>query len=154
MNYIPGDVASIFLGINANPELLQTFRERFGLNRPLYVRYVEWLVGLLHGSFGRSFTTGVDVGQELWQRFPVTLELALLAMLIANLVGIPAGIAAATRHRTRVDTGVSVVPSGLESSEAWSGRCFSTTHDMRPSAGSAASTRWAVARSSSSAKKL
>jgi peptide/nickel transport system permease protein len=122
MNFIPGDVATIFLGINANPELLETFRERFGLNRPLYVRYLEWLVGLLHGSFGRSFTTGVDVGQELWQRFPVTLELALLAILIANLVGIPAGIAAAMRHRTRVDTGVSVVAlGGLSTPGFWLG---------------------------------
>src|SRR5438067_5907733 len=122
MNYIPGDVASIFLGINANQERLEIFRHQFGLDRPLLLRYLEWLGGLLQGSFGRSFSTGVDIGHELVQRFGVTLELTVLSILIANLVGIPAGVVAALRHRTRVDTGVSVLAlGGLSTPAFWLG---------------------------------
>jgi peptide/nickel transport system permease protein len=140
MNYIPGDLASIFLGINANPELLATFRERFGLDRPLYVRYLEWLSGLLRGDFGRSFASGVDIGQELLHRFPVTLELTLLSILIANLVGVPAGIFAAVRHRTRIDVGVSVLAlGGLSTPAFWLGTLlvllFALRLNLLPSGG-------------------
>src|SRR5436309_15398377 len=92
MNFIPGDVASIFLGINANQERLEIFRHQFGLDRPLAVRYLAWLGGLLQGSFGRSFSTGVDIRHELLQRIAATLELTMLSLLAANRAAIPAGV--------------------------------------------------------------
>jgi peptide/nickel transport system permease protein len=145
MNSIPGDLASIFLGINANEELLAAFRQRYGLDRPLHVRYLQWLFGLLQGNFGRSFTTGVDIGRELLTRFGVTLELTLLSIMIANLVGIPAGIIAALRHRTRVDTTVSVLAlGGLSTPAFWLGTLlvliFALGLKVLPSGGYAAPT--------------
>src|SRR4051812_24990355 len=84
MNFVPGDPASIVLGINATPELVETFRERYGLNLPIYERYLNWLVGMLHGDFGKAYISGLDIGPALLERLPVTLELSLLAITIAT----------------------------------------------------------------------
>jgi peptide/nickel transport system permease protein len=108
ISYVPGDLATVFLGRNASESAVIQFRERFGLDQPLIVRYLQWLAGALHGSFGQSFTSGVDVGPEILKRLPVTLELTLFATLISVAIGIPAGVAAALRHGGKIDTIVSV----------------------------------------------
>lgn len=63
-------------------------REELGLNKPLWLRYGLWLMGVLQGDLGSSYITGRDIAAEIAQRLPVTLELAVLALLMAGVGGI------------------------------------------------------------------
>ncbi len=69
------------------------------------VQYWRWLLGLFQGELGISVTYGKPVLGVILQRFPLTLELALLSMLIALSVGVPAGVFAATRNEQPSDLG-------------------------------------------------
>jgi len=97
---IPGDAITAMLGTEAG---LLTAAQRaslaqyFGLDQPIQVQYWRWLTGLFQGDLGISVTYGRPVLSVILERFPLTLELALLSMLIALSVGIPAGVLAATR---------------------------------------------------------
>ncbi|MHB8624810.1 MAG: ABC transporter permease [Aggregatilineales bacterium] len=107
---IPGDPAEIFLGDHrATPELLAKIREDMGLNRPIYVQYLDYMWKALHGDLGNSLNNGRPVLGEILTRLPSTLELALSAMLISTILGFGLGIAAALRHNTIVDTGAMFV---------------------------------------------
>ena len=78
---LPGDVASAVLGQQATPEALKVFRTELGLDRPAYVRYFDWLFGVLKGDFGRAMTNKRDILDELAPRFRNTLFLAGYAAL-------------------------------------------------------------------------
>ncbi|EKF42167.1 ABC transporter permease [Nitratireductor indicus] len=92
---VPGDVVSQMMG-QAGGETAETaMRQFFGLDQPIYVQYAEWLMRVLQGDLGTSWTRGIPVTQLLFQAFFVTLEIGLLTLLIATLVGIPLGIVAA-----------------------------------------------------------
>lgn len=92
---VPGDVVSQMMG-QAGGETAETaMRQFFGLDQPIYVQYAEWLMRVLQGDLGTSWTRGIPVTQLLSQAFFVTLEIGLLTLLIATLVGIPLGIVAA-----------------------------------------------------------
>ncbi len=102
---IPGDPAQIFLGERqTSPEQLEIVRERMGLNRPIYVQYLDYLAHAIQGDFGTSLNNGRPVMGEILLRLPSTVELALAAMLLACVLGIGIGIVAALRHNTIVDT--------------------------------------------------
>jgi len=96
---IPGDLVTILLGITAsqNEQTRQALIHALHLDRPLGVQYLLWLGGVLRGDLGHSLVTGLSVADELARSYPVTLQLALMAMAIALVVGIPAGVLAATR---------------------------------------------------------
>lgn len=101
---VPGTAAGAALGIDATPQAIARFNATHGLDRPVYVQYLEWASNTLHGDFGTSFQNGVDVGPELGRRFLVTLELAGLAFIVANLIAIPLGTWAALRHQRASDS--------------------------------------------------
>jgi ABC-type dipeptide/oligopeptide/nickel transport system permease component len=103
---IPGDPAEIFLGDHrATPELLAKIREDMGLNRPVYVQYLDYMWKALHGDLGNSLNNGRPVLGEILTRLPSTIELALSAMLISTILGLVLGMLAALWHNTIVDTG-------------------------------------------------
>ena len=95
---LPGDVASAVLGNQATPEALRVFRLELGLDQPAYLRYFNWLSGVLHGDFGRALTNRRDILTELWPRFVNTLFLAGYAALIAVPLAVGLGILAAIRE--------------------------------------------------------
>ena len=99
----PGDPARLILGIEATPERLEEVREQLGLADPLPVRYLRYMRGLLSGDFGRSFTTGRSVMDEMMSRFPFTLLLASVSMLLSVFIGIPLGVFAAMNRNTWKD---------------------------------------------------
>lgn len=72
----------------------------FGLDRPLWVQYLSFLNGALHGDLGRSFVYNEPALQIILQRMPATLELAVTAMLMAIVIGIPLGLYAGVRPRS------------------------------------------------------
>ena len=103
INVVPGSAARSALGIDATPQAIARFEAQHGLDRPLYVQYLEWAGRALHGDLGTSFQNSVPVGPEILVRLPVTLELALLAFLIANLIAVPLGAVAAWTHQRAPD---------------------------------------------------
>lgn len=94
---IPGTVVEQLLGQAAmsSPEVLASFRRFFGLDRPLYVQYLDWLAGILRGDFGVSWLSGRSVLGLFLERLPVSAELALLAVGWSLLLGVPLGTASA-----------------------------------------------------------
>lgn len=92
---LPGDVAQAILGQSATPEALANLRESLGLNQPAYVRYFQWLGGILTGDFGTALTNGQDIGQAIGQRLGNTLFLATCAAVISVPLAILLGLIAA-----------------------------------------------------------
>ncbi|GAB3704587.1 ABC transporter permease [Amycolatopsis oliviviridis] len=107
MAVLPGDPAQVALGVNATPELVAKTRAEFGIDRPLVTQYFDWIGGVLHGDFGRSYVTREEIGPALTDRLGVTLWLVGAGMLVALLIAVPAGTFAAVRHRKADGTAVS-----------------------------------------------
>lgn len=103
LHLIPGDPAVVLLGERANPEQVESLRERLGLNQPLPTQYVLFLRDLLSGDLGTSIFNLLPIRDQLANRWPATFELALSAMLIAVILGIPLGILAAVRKNSLWD---------------------------------------------------
>lgn len=94
----PGDALSTLrLEPDATPETLATWRARHGLDRPLPLRYLRWLGGVVRGDLGISAGHGSPVATLLWPRARNTLLLTVLASGLAWLVALPLGVAAAAR---------------------------------------------------------
>lgn len=109
---VPGDAITAMLGTEAGlltPEQKAALASYFGIDRSWPVQYGRWLAGLLQGDLGLSVTFGRPVLAVILERFPLTLELALLSMAVALLVGIPAGILAARRSGRASDLAIRLV---------------------------------------------
>jgi peptide/nickel transport system permease protein len=104
INASPGDPVKMKLGTEATPEQIEAERANLGLDRPLPVRYVFWLGDVLRLDLGRSFINRQEVWLLIRQRFPATMELALLAMGVAVLIGVPLGAIAALKQNGRIDS--------------------------------------------------
>ncbi len=100
---LPGDVASAVLGQQATPESLKVFRAELGLDRPAYLRYLQWLVGVLHADFGKSMTNQRVIIEELAPRFRNTMFLAAYAAIIAVPLAVGLGILSAIREGRLTD---------------------------------------------------
>ncbi len=89
---IPGDPAVHMLGTNATPEKVEALREQLGLNRPLLIRYAEWLKSFFFGNMGISYSYGSSVRAMLAGKLPITITLTALSFLLIVLLSIPLGI--------------------------------------------------------------
>ena len=107
---LPGNPASALLGERATPELVKQYKERYGLDRPLPLQYVDYLKVTFHGDLGTSITTRRTVASEIQRRFPATVELAIAAMIFAVGIGLPLGFFAA-KHYGGVFDNLSLVGS-------------------------------------------
>ena len=103
LEVVPGDPAQFMLGLNARPDTLAALREQLGLNAPLLQRYFAWVLGLLHGDFGISYTYRVPVADLIGQRLWVSLPLAVYALVLSTLIAFPAGILAAAKRNSKTD---------------------------------------------------
>ncbi|MFC5950388.1 ABC transporter permease [Pseudonocardia lutea] len=111
---VPGDPAVAVVGPEGTPEQYAAVRDQLGLDRPLYLRYVEWLGGFLQGDLGKTFVAPVqDVGSLIASRLPVTLEIAVLATALALAIAIPVGTWSAYRFGRGFDRAASGVAFGL-----------------------------------------
>jgi peptide/nickel transport system permease protein len=95
---LPGSPADSLLGERTTPELVREYEERFGLNEPIYVQYWKYVKTTATFDFGVSSASHRYVTDELKERFPATVELAVGAMLFAIGFGVPLGFFAAKRH--------------------------------------------------------
>ncbi|MFE0753182.1 ABC transporter permease [Inquilinus sp. NPDC058860] len=108
MRILPGDPALAALGDNALPDQLAAFREKMGLNVPLWQQYFDFLGGVLTLDFGRSLMNNTSVLQLLVYNLPYTIELTIAAMVMGVVAGIPLGVLAATHRNRMADSGVRV----------------------------------------------
>ena len=94
----PGDpFGELATNPNVPAEVRLALREKFGLDDPVWQRYTRWLWAMLHGDWGFSFVSRVDVDTLIWQRVPVTLAVIGMSQLLAMAVALPVGIYAATK---------------------------------------------------------
>jgi len=93
-----GDPVVFILGQDATPEQVRALRADLGLDQPFVVQFWHFLVNAAQGEFGMSLRQGARVSRLIAERFPATLELALVAALLALAVGIPMGVYAALRR--------------------------------------------------------
>jgi peptide/nickel transport system permease protein len=104
-NTVPGDPVRAQLGDMAasNPEILASWRAKYGLDLPLWERYFIFLKGLFQGDLGISIATQRPVLDDIYQYGPATIELATAGFLLSIIIGIPLGIVAAVRRDTWID---------------------------------------------------
>jgi peptide/nickel transport system permease protein len=100
---LPGSPAESLLGERATPELVAAYKERYGLDEPIYQQYWKYLKTIPDLEFGVSVATHRQVTDEIKDRFPATVELAIAAMFFASLLGVPLGFVAAKRYGGVVD---------------------------------------------------
>src|SRR5687767_6382646 len=95
-----GDPVVFLLGQDARPEQIAQLRADLGLDRPFFVQFWHFLSNAVQGEFGLSLRQGAKVSRLIGERFPATLELALVAAVLALAVGIPMGVYTALRRGT------------------------------------------------------
>lgn len=115
LNITPGNPARIMLGITATQEQIDQLNHALGVDRPLLVRYVDYIWDALHGDFGTSYSFQIPVTQVLMPKFPTTLKLALWSVFFSALLGIPLGVLSAVKKHSLVDNGLTVLALFLAS---------------------------------------
>ncbi len=106
LEVVPGDPASIMLGVNAQPDTIAALKEELGLNVSRPARYFNWVAGMLHGDFGISYTYRTPVRDMIADRILISLPLAVYALLLSTAIAFPAGILAATRRGAVADVSI------------------------------------------------
>ncbi|MCK1361495.1 ABC transporter permease [Bradyrhizobium sp. 199] len=100
----PGDPFSeLATNPNVPPEVQAALRAKFGLDDPIHLRYLHWLNAMLHGDWGFSFVSRMDVDTLIFQRLPTTLYVIGSAQILALLIAIPVGVYAATKPYSLFD---------------------------------------------------
>jgi peptide/nickel transport system permease protein len=95
---IPGDPARLMAGPRASKSAVAKIREKYGLDDPLPVQYVNYVQGIFRGDLGTSFTTRRPVLDDLKRYLPATLELGLVAFTLSTLIGIPLGVISSVKR--------------------------------------------------------
>lgn len=129
MRLLPGDPVLMLVSgqelQGATEEQLDAIRATFGLDKPLYVQYLDWIWGVLHGDFGTSILNRSPVVLELVKTIPITFYLGSLAFIISVIFGVPMGIIAAVRRGTIADTSVTLSANlGITIPSFWLGILF------------------------------
>jgi peptide/nickel transport system permease protein len=113
MRLLPGDPILMYMSQDQvgalSKEQIEATRHEFGLDKPLYMQYVDWLVGIAHGKLGRSVGYRMDVSILIARRAPVTLYIGLIAFVIGNAIGIFLGVVSAIRRGRTTDLVVTIL---------------------------------------------
>jgi len=112
MQSLPGDPVAGMAGERASAETLARIRAELGQNRPLPLQYVGYVKLLASGELGRSYYTNRKISDDLLQKFPNTVRLALAAMLFASVLGIGLGVVSAMKRDTLWDRIVTLITVG------------------------------------------
>ncbi len=104
MRILPGDPAIAALGDSATQEQLSLFRERMGLNDPLWLQFLNFLKGVVTLDLGNSMMSNQDVVGLIFYNLPYTIELTVVAMLMGVVIGLPLGVFAARNRNKAPDS--------------------------------------------------
>ena len=100
---IPGDPTTRMLGTEATPEAREALLEELGFNRPVLVRYWDWLTSFVRGDMGESYSYRMPVSEMLADKLPVTFLLAIMSFLFTVVLSIPLGVLAGSARSKAVD---------------------------------------------------
>jgi peptide/nickel transport system permease protein len=102
LRVVPGNIVDILFDAAGfvDPADKANLEKELGLNLPLYVQYLHWIGGLLHGDLGYSYVSEKPALQEILPRIPITARLAGLALLFSASIGIPLGVISAVRMKS------------------------------------------------------
>lgn len=106
LHLIPGNFVDVMLGVQRGmltQEQVDALYRQYGLDKPLFLQYITWLGSVLQGNMGLSMRTGSPVSLEILSRFPVTVELTLIATLLGILIGLSLGIFSAINRNKGTD---------------------------------------------------
>ncbi|WP_129113211.1 ABC transporter permease [Halegenticoccus tardaugens] len=118
----PGDPVTFIAPLDASPELRQRIAADLGLNKPLYVQYVDYLVGLVQGEMGYSYIRGTEASARIFAKLPATVELAVVATVVAVVLSIPLGVVSATRRHKPADYAATTFSlAGISTPNFWLG---------------------------------
>ncbi|MCA9877090.1 MAG: ABC transporter permease [Thermomicrobiales bacterium] len=95
---VPGDPARLMAGPRASRSAVDKIREKYGLDDPVPVQYVNYVKGIFRGDLGTSFTTRRPVLDDLKRYLPATLELGLVAFALSTVIGIPLGVLSSVKR--------------------------------------------------------
>jgi len=100
----PGDpFGELASNPNVPPEVASALRTKFGLDDPIALRYLHWLSAMLHGDWGFSFVSRMDVDTLILQRLPATLAVIGSSQILALLIALPVGVYSAVRPHSVFD---------------------------------------------------
>ncbi len=108
MRVMPGDplatITSETTGTQfLTPQELEQVRASLGLDKPLYMQYLSWMADVARGDLGRSFWRNDPIADTIFRRFPITAQIALMAIIISWLVGVPIGLISALKRKSWLD---------------------------------------------------
>jgi peptide/nickel transport system permease protein len=108
MRVAPGDVAALIVLGGAeeeeiDQEAIRIVREQLGLDKPLYMQFMSWMWELARWDLGQSLWTSQPVTDLVARRFPLTIQLALMALLVSWVISIPIGVLSAVKQDTALD---------------------------------------------------
>lgn len=103
MDMAPGDAVDVLAPEGATAEDLEAIRHDLGLDKPVVVRYIDYMAGMLRGDLGVSYISKTDVFQTYVEKLPATIKLSFASILISVILSVPLGIYSATRQGTIQD---------------------------------------------------
>ncbi len=120
----PGDIVDILFSTAGfvDPAARTEIMRELGLDRPVWIQYLDWLRQIVSGDLGKSYRYDVPAWQVIRPLIPVTVELATLAMIVAVVLGVPTGVISAVRQDTPLDYVLRVFSlAGLSMPSFWLG---------------------------------
>src|SRR2546423_510524 len=113
MRAVPGDVVALKCAASPVPQsVMDGGRPQLGLDKPMWAQFTDWMGEIARFDLGTSLWTGHSVVEEIVVRFPLSLELAIIATLLAVVIAIPLGVVAAVRQDSWVDYAIRVFSIG------------------------------------------
>ena len=120
----PGDVVDILFSTAGyvNPAEKQAIMRELGLDRPVWIQYLDWLGQILSGDLGKSYRYDLPAWEIIRPLLPVTLELGVLSVVVAVLLGVPTGVVSAVRQDSALDYALRLLSlAGLSMPSFWLG---------------------------------
>src|SRR5438132_4861443 len=119
---LPGDPALAMAGEERDPAVLEQIRRQYRLDQPLHIQYLYWVGGVLSGNLGESMRLKEPVLTLIAQKFPVTLQLAVMAIVFSLSIGVTAGVISAVKKNTPIDYAVNLIALwGISTPNFWLG---------------------------------
>ncbi|MAR19224.1 MAG: D-Ala-D-Ala transporter [Rhodobacteraceae bacterium] len=117
---IPADPVAFLAGDNATNEQIADLRAQYGFDKPLYIQFINYVLGTFQGDLGISLYTQRPISDDLLGRLPATLELTFVSVLISALLGVPLGVIAAVYRNSIADHILRLITvSGLAIASFW-----------------------------------
>jgi peptide/nickel transport system permease protein len=125
MRLIPGDICVVRLGSGGgtfDARAVATCHAQLGLDSPAFLQFVDFVWGFFRGDFGTSMWSGKPVAHEIAARFPISLEICIMAVVISNIIAIPLGTISALRQDRPIDFVIRTISiAGLATPSFWLG---------------------------------